>query len=109
MNGVTPSNSSAIGCAERQRATDQIDRDRPPSDVAAPQQRAPAVGGHLRDRMQHHRGRQRQDGKQHADQDQAAGHAEQAGQERGRDHQQSKCRYQQRRHWNPPPVFLPCL
>src|SRR6202030_3562945 len=63
----------------------------------------------LRDRVQHHRRRQRHQGEQHADQDQSAGHAEQAGQKRRRDHQEAKQAYRQRRHSNLRRLFLPRL
>jgi hypothetical protein len=87
---------------QRDRASDQIDRNRPPPDVAPPQKGAPAVRGYLGNRVQHHRGRKRQQGQQHPDQDQPAGHAEQAGQKRCRDHQQAECCNQKRRHSNLP-------
>src|SRR5947209_5533603 len=77
--------------------------------MRAPQQGAPAVRGHLRDRMQHHRGGQRHEGQQHPYQDHAAGHAEQARQKGRRDHQQPQRGDQNRRHCNPPPSFLPRL
>src|SRR6202165_5083719 len=66
--------------------------------MASPQGGAPAIRGHLRNRVQHHRRRQRHQGQQHADQDQAAGHAEQAGQERCPYHQQAQRCNHQRRH-----------
>src|SRR5215208_2397990 len=65
-----------------------------------PQKGAPAVRGHLRDRMQHHRGRQRHQHQQHADQDHPAGHAEQARQERCRDHQRTEGCNHEGRHRN---------
>ena len=65
---------------------------------APPQEGAPAVGGHLGHRMQHHGLRQRHDDQQHADQDQAAGHAEDARQQRGEDHQQGKAGGEQGGH-----------
>jgi len=53
--------------------------------------------------------REAQDGQQHAIRISPHRHAEKSGQECGRDHQQSKCRHQQRRHLESPLTFLPCL
>ena len=59
---------------------------RAPAHVTNPQQPAPSVRRHLRYGMQGHGLRQRQQRQQDAHQDQPAGHAENPGQERGRDH-----------------------
>jgi hypothetical protein len=52
--------------------------------------------------MQHHRGRQRHQHQEHADQDHPAGHAEQAGQERRPDHQGAeRCDHEGRHEMSP--------
>ena len=84
--------------ADRHEAADDAGRRGLPHDVLAPQERPPAVGGHLGDGMQHHGLRQRHDDQQHADQDQAARHAEDARQQRGEDHEQGQAGGKQGSH-----------
>ncbi len=68
---------------ERDQLADHRPAEHAPVDVLAPQHGAPAVRRHLGDGMQRHGRGDRQHRQQKAHQDQPAGHAEDARQERG--------------------------
>ncbi len=61
-------------------------QERAPEDVVAPEQATPAVGGHLRHGVEGHGFGEGEEGEEDADQHQAAGHAEDAGEEGGAEH-----------------------